>query len=62
VEEELTGLPSSEAEVQAELVFEKLKLSFIRDMKLARYNLSVRFTAVWIVVSVLAMILIEAHA
>lgn len=62
VEQELSSLPGTEAEVQAELVFEKLKLTYIRDLKLTRYNLSVFLTAIWLCASIVVMTLVDLPA
>ena len=45
-------LPTNDTEIEVELVFEQLKLAYIRDMKLNRLNWGLRFSQFWLVLGV----------
>ncbi|MFP6791540.1 MAG: hypothetical protein VB954_16335 [Thalassolituus sp.] len=42
-------LPNDENAIVEELIFEKMKLSYIRDVKIMRSSLSIRFSFYWII-------------
>lgn len=44
--------PSTNVEILMELSFEKMKLAYIRDMKLARQLYSFKFTAIWVILGI----------
>ncbi len=45
-------LPTNEAEIELELVYEKLKLAYIRDIKIYRLNWGLRFSLMWLVIGI----------
>jgi hypothetical protein len=45
-------LPTNDAEIERELVFEHMKLAYIRDVKMHRLKWGVTFSILWIVVGV----------
>jgi hypothetical protein len=49
VDKECDLLPTNEEDVIKELVFEKIKLAYIRDIKMKRINFCILLTFIWIV-------------
>lgn len=45
-------LPANESEIEVELVFEQMKLAYIRDVKLNRLNWGLRFSLLWLVLGI----------
>lgn len=45
-------LPANDAEIEVELVFEQMKLAYIRDVKLNRLNWGLRFSLIWLVLGI----------
>lgn len=57
VDEEIDILPKNEGDTIAELTFEKLKLTYIRDIKLCRINFCIKVTAAWLLIGALTYII-----
>lgn len=49
--QELSISPSTDDQVAAELTFEKIKLAYIRSIKLKRFGAAAFLTAMWLIVS-----------
>lgn len=47
-----TQLPANDAEMETELVFEQMKLAYIRDVKLNRLGWGLRFSLIWLAVGI----------
>ena len=45
-------LPANETEIETELVFEQMKLAYIRDVKLNRLHWGLRFSLLWLVLGI----------
>jgi hypothetical protein len=45
--------PTKEADIEAELIFEQMKLIYIRDIKLNRLKWGLRFSLVWLALGIL---------
>jgi len=45
-------IPSTEAAMESELVFEQMKLAYTRDIKLKRLDWGMRFSFVWLVLGI----------
>lgn len=45
-------LPTTDKELEVELVFEQMKLAYIRDIKLNRLNWGLRFSLLWLLLGI----------
>jgi hypothetical protein len=48
LDEEVTTLPATEEKIVEELVFEKMKLAYIRSIKMKRFNFAIWSVATWL--------------
>lgn len=49
LDEILESVPMSEEDIQCELMFENMKMSYIRDLKTKRANVCIGLIAVWVI-------------
>lgn len=45
-------LPKNKTEIESELIYEQMKLIYIRDTKILRFNWGLRFAFVWLVLGI----------
>lgn len=60
--EKLEALPSSEVEIVKELTFEKMKVAFIRDIKINRLSLCFKCTFLWLLLGSSCWLIMLARA
>jgi len=53
-------LPANDTEMETELVFEQMKLAYIRDVKLNRLGWGLRFYLIWLALGI-SIILSSKH-
>jgi hypothetical protein len=59
VEDEISTLPQSEDEIISSLTYERMKLIYIRDIKMRRFSVGLSASAIWVV---FGLILLAAKA
>jgi len=55
-------MPATDDQILKELTFDKMKLAYIRDMKLIRQKWAFRFTAYWVVVGLIIYFIMVKNA
>jgi hypothetical protein len=56
VAEVLNAMPGSDDDLESEMIFELLKVSYIRDVKISRFMFSLKCTFLWIAIAMILMI------